>query len=336
MRGEDMKCVIYKIENKVNGKVYIGQTKVGFKTRKSSHILSLRKNIHSNDHLQKAWNRYGKNKFDFSILVGCEESELDAFEIMFIELFNSTDRKYGYNYESGGNLKKEVHKETRKKMSKHIVSLWGENWFRKIRQKRVICINTGEVFESLKEASAKTGAQRPNISKCCIGERVYATGSNGVKYQFAYYVSDKEYNLKPIISEPRRKKSVICLNDGEVYKTIKAASETYDIPSSNISLVCKGINMSTFNPDGKPLQFAYYEEGKTYKIKEVKITNYPKRVKCITTGEVFDSMYSAAKSYGISRSYSISRVCNGERKTCGQLPDGTKLEWSYLQGNGKV
>jgi hypothetical protein len=91
--------------------------------------------------------------------------------------------------------------------------------------------------------------------------------------------------------------------------------------------------MSTFDQDGKPLQFAYYEEGKSYKLKEVKITNYPKKVKCVTTGEVFNSMYSAAKAYGISRSYSISRACNGERKTCGQLPDGTKLEWSYLNGN---
>ena len=50
-------------------KKYIGKTMVGFKVRKYRHIRELRLNTHVNNHLQNAWNKYGEENFDFSIVL---------------------------------------------------------------------------------------------------------------------------------------------------------------------------------------------------------------------------------------------------------------------------
>lgn len=58
---------IYKILNKVNGKFYIGST-VNIKNRKYQHIHLLKKGKHQNNILQRAWNKYGEENFEFIIL----------------------------------------------------------------------------------------------------------------------------------------------------------------------------------------------------------------------------------------------------------------------------
>lgn len=57
-----MAC-IYKIENLINGKIYIGSTHKVLNKRKSEHFSLLRKNKHYNKKLQNAWNKYGEESF---------------------------------------------------------------------------------------------------------------------------------------------------------------------------------------------------------------------------------------------------------------------------------
>ena len=92
---------IYKIENKVNSKVYIGQS-VNIENRWKGHKSKLRNNKHQNDYLQKSWNKYGEENFDFSVLCECEKDKLDEKEIYYINQYKSTDDKYGYNLREGG------------------------------------------------------------------------------------------------------------------------------------------------------------------------------------------------------------------------------------------
>lgn len=92
---------IYKIENKVNGKVYIGQS-VNIENRWKQHKAGLRNNHHRNDYLQKSWNKYGEDNFDFVVLCECNENELDDNEINYINQYKSTDDNYGYNLREGG------------------------------------------------------------------------------------------------------------------------------------------------------------------------------------------------------------------------------------------
>lgn len=92
---------IYKIQNKVTDKVYIGKS-VNIEKRWIQHRCHLNNNVHANDYLQKAWNKYGENGFNFSVLCECEESVLDEKEIYYINLYKATDRSYGYNLREGG------------------------------------------------------------------------------------------------------------------------------------------------------------------------------------------------------------------------------------------
>jgi hypothetical protein len=52
----------------------------------------------------------------------------------------------------------------------------------KILGKRVVCVETGEVFESIKDAADKKGLQLPLIWKCCNG-RQKTTGGCHWKYE---------------------------------------------------------------------------------------------------------------------------------------------------------
>ena len=90
---------IYAIRNIINKKVYIGQSN-DIEKRFSNHKYELRNNIHFNQHLQKAWNKYGETAFEFFILEECSLDKLDEKEIYYILLYNSY--RQGYNRTTGG------------------------------------------------------------------------------------------------------------------------------------------------------------------------------------------------------------------------------------------
>lgn len=59
---------IYQIKNNSNEKIYIGSTICSFSKRWSEWKRAMRKNRCHNKHLQRAWNLYGEDSFQFSIL----------------------------------------------------------------------------------------------------------------------------------------------------------------------------------------------------------------------------------------------------------------------------
>lgn len=79
-----MKAVIYKIENLVNKKCYVGST-ISFDERKKYHLWQLKKGSHHSIILQRAWNKYGENNFiidiikivDFENIIQEEQNEID-------------------------------------------------------------------------------------------------------------------------------------------------------------------------------------------------------------------------------------------------------------------
>ena len=110
-----MTCGIYMIQNKVNGKIYIGQS-VNIEKRWKNHKSELRGNHHDNEHLQHAWNKYGEDNFEFTVICECDENQLNAREEYYIFELMSYDRRVGYNrtYGGGSGLPTE---ETRQKRS---------------------------------------------------------------------------------------------------------------------------------------------------------------------------------------------------------------------------
>jgi group I intron endonuclease len=64
MAMPEVESGIYKIENLVNGKCYVGSA-VNFKSRWSLHLSALRRNKHKNAKLQASWNVHGEECFRF-------------------------------------------------------------------------------------------------------------------------------------------------------------------------------------------------------------------------------------------------------------------------------
>jgi group I intron endonuclease len=91
-----MTCGIYKITNLKTGKFYIGSS-VNIERRWYSHKSRLRRGIHSNEHLLNAWNKYGEDCFDFSILHETKKEQLLDLEQEIIDESGCLNRKIGYN-----------------------------------------------------------------------------------------------------------------------------------------------------------------------------------------------------------------------------------------------
>lgn len=87
---------IYQIYNKQTKKTYIGKS-VDVRSRINQHFRELRKNEHCNKFLQKEFNTFGEDSFKVSILVECNENDLDNFESHYCYEYDVWNRKKGYN-----------------------------------------------------------------------------------------------------------------------------------------------------------------------------------------------------------------------------------------------
>lgn len=94
---------IYKIENLINHKKYIGLTN-NIIRRKIRHFTDLRCHCHDNSFLQKEFDIYGENNFSFNIEFQGDISseEISNKEKEFIKFYDSY--KNGYNQNEGGNF----------------------------------------------------------------------------------------------------------------------------------------------------------------------------------------------------------------------------------------
>ena len=128
---------IYKITNIENNKIYIGLSRNLLK-RLYNHKYHLRRNTHQNDHLQKAWNKYGENSFKFEIIEVCEDDRLNEREIYWINYYGGYESDNLYNVRDGGDSQKHS-KETIEKIRKSNLgnpSFWkGKHLPEEIRQK---------------------------------------------------------------------------------------------------------------------------------------------------------------------------------------------------------
>lgn len=75
---------VYRIVNKENKKSYIGGTS-NFKKREYIHFWKLAKGVHDNQHLQNAYDKYGKNSFYFEVLAICPKEYFLRLEQWFID-----------------------------------------------------------------------------------------------------------------------------------------------------------------------------------------------------------------------------------------------------------
>ena len=85
---------IYKVTNKINGKVYIGQS-VDIGRRWHAHMTAK-----DDIYFHKAIQKYGVENFEWEVIEQCKKSELDERESYWIEYYDSFNK--GYNRTKGG------------------------------------------------------------------------------------------------------------------------------------------------------------------------------------------------------------------------------------------
>ncbi|MDN6625851.1 MAG: GIY-YIG nuclease family protein [Pisciglobus halotolerans] len=92
----DENCGIYQIVNKVNGKIYVGQSK-HVRHRKISHLNQLRKGTHYNRHMQRSFDSYGESNFVFEVIEFCGSGVLNERERYWINKKETEYSNKGYN-----------------------------------------------------------------------------------------------------------------------------------------------------------------------------------------------------------------------------------------------
>lgn len=110
---------VYKIVCIENNKIYIGSSINTYK-RWHNHRYELNNNKHHSPYLQRAWNKYGENKFTFQIIEKNEKNLLVEKEQFWMDLYKSYDPKFGFNSnaKAEGNHSRKWTAEQRIKYSK--------------------------------------------------------------------------------------------------------------------------------------------------------------------------------------------------------------------------
>lgn len=140
---------IYCIENKTNGKRYIGQTN-SYTNRSNRHLYELNKGIHYNKDLQSDYN--AEHDLICSIIEKCDYSVRYTKENFWINYYDSINN--GYNQTSGSKpgIKKEFSELRFNNLRNFHKSRKGKH--RKTRVIEAVCLITGKVhtFMNLVEA----------------------------------------------------------------------------------------------------------------------------------------------------------------------------------------
>lgn len=232
-----MEYKVYIHINKINNKKYIGMTSQSLKQRWRNG-----KGYKTNIAFSNAISKYGWNNFDHDILAkNLNKKQAEKLEMFFIRFYKTQNKKYGYNIESGGNSIGSHSSETKNKISKS-------------KEKEVICLNTGIIYNSMTIASLCLKINVSSLSMVCNKLRKSVGGLS-----FMFLSDFKQASIKDILKKldikPKNSKKIICLNDKRVFNQIVEAGMFYNINPIYICNICKGKQKTS-----KGLTFKYFEE----------------------------------------------------------------------------
>jgi len=336
--------IIYLIRNIINNKIYIGQTTEigGFDRRYKNDLL----NYTHNQHLKNAIIKYGIERFEIikEFDKGFSKDELDKLEDMYIKLYNTTNRKFGYNKQFGGSKGKPT-EETRLLMSesaKKRVLKYGVNFkgrkhseeTKRILSKQHIGMKQSE--ETIKKRVEKNKGQTRNIEiKLKMSESALKSWNKNRKINLSKKMKQKWENNKTRKEElsERTKKTVYCITTGEIFDSVIEASVKYNLDNSSIGKCCrKEQRYCGTLESGEKLIWVFYDNYNEYENRNI-IKNIPyhknhptKKVINLNTMEIFNSVKEAHIKY----KGDISKCCKGKTKSAGKHPEtGEKLRWMY-------
>lgn len=291
--------IIYKITNKVNGKVYIGQTTNNEGVRGRYDIskrlplidgiyryhLSLknRDKRSFNAYLFYSIKKYGLKNFEVipALDVAFSKEELDIKEKGYILMFKATNQDYGYNIQEGGYGGKNNRESVEKSINTQIKN--GHTRF--INQLETPSLRIIRTYPSISTATKTLGLSRSSIKNVLnpsYNSNITAGGyaweyRNSPNPKYANKDLDKLFkNETELISQVTR-----LYIDGSTYVQIAkivgySTSKVHNILSENKMLVKKEIIRSNAKIKRKQI-LRFYIGGKTKK--EIRdITGYSKSI----------------------------------------------------------
>ena len=284
---------IYKIENLINSKVYIGQS-TDIKERWANHKRVIfennkRSEIKKRYPLYLAFEKYGIENFSFEILEECSLEELDTKEQFYIKKYNSYidfPNSNGYNLTLGGDGTRKVTEE----QILNILKLWDEGK------------TTGEIMDILQ------------VEKHAIIKYLKLFSST-------YSVEESDFRGRINAGISHRKK-VDCYdlwgNYLKTYSSITEASEILDLNKQKIINCCKGKS-----PRVKKYRFTYEKENKVIEFNNIFKDEWTIKISNNKEHHIFATLIEAANFINASV-YTIKRYMNTEKLIKGWKIEGKK------------
>ena len=256
---------IYSITCTVNGKQYVGQS-IDIDRRKNQH----RRN-EENPRLRADIEKYGWDAFNFdveSVTAAAEFCKVPGSTLSML-LAGKGRTAGGYHwiwvYDDPEQEKvaleriaqmPEGHKHTDatrekqrqvklgKKMSpeccakmreSHTGKKWKKSTYEKLCR-RIRCVETNDIFFSIKDAAEEYGLSAPNISVVLNGTKKTAGGYHW-EYMDGRPPAPRSENMRRKVS-----KAVRCVETGEIFYSIHSAAESCGVTDGAISAVLRGRN----------------------------------------------------------------------------------------------
>ena len=245
---------IYLITNKLNKKVYVGQTIKTAEYRWSQHIKCSKYAKYAHYSLYRAFNKYGIENFTFEVIVdNVPDDLLDDLETNCIAAYNGI---LGYNMVAVGSSMKGykfsekvlAHLSSIRKgkeptnKGKKFPELSGANH---PRSKRVTQVSTGTIFESALAAAIELGVCHSSVIGSCKGRKGKVGGSY---FEYTDYpnqtITRPKENLKGGNNGMAR--SVVCEQTGDVYPSLVEAATALGLKVGSVQAVCRGTRVSVF------------------------------------------------------------------------------------------
>ena len=265
---------IYKIENQINHKLYIGKTTYTIKKRWTQHLDNTKREHLNHLAIYAAMRKYGTENFTIEQVEEVTDiNQLSSREKYWISYYDTYNTGYNetrggdgallYDYDTiwelwqAGKTIKEISSiigcndfvvrtcltthnvstEERKERSAYCQDEGHEPYRRKVNQ---IDISTNKIihtYDSVREAAAFIPCDNSYLSKICKDKKI----AYGYKweYQDNNYVK-KDFTAKPVCKLDLKTGEVL-----EVYPSGMAAAKAVGGDSSYISKVCRGIQKSS-------------------------------------------------------------------------------------------
>lgn len=324
-----MKSGIYTITNTTDSKMYVGKSN-GMNGRKAAHWSQLKRNKHTNTHLQNAWNLYGERSFKFEELVQCPVEYLSSEEHYWCNLLDVHNRERGYNIEP-------TNPNGIQKHSEYVLAKMKKVWKEKIEAGYM------PVYTPMtKEVAAKIVQSRRDSGKMWHTKETKQRIAEALKGKYpGIYVAptpeneiirkEKMKSLHKTGVYDNHKRGIVQLSlTGEYIKEWGAAREVekeLGYANAQITACCKGKWKQA-----RGYVWKYKEEYNPNEIVVVTTINRGGVIQMSKSGEIireWSTQKEAAKYIGIYTSH-INNCCKGREPSAGGY------KWKYKENNNIV